>query len=80
MYITARHFVYVRRTCGSWHQFFSLFDARKTQDIRALLPPEAVRNLDLTKRLNKLGLYVFGFMVLIFICGMLWGGWTGNPS
>jgi hypothetical protein len=81
-FLTIRHLIYLRRSAGSWREFFSFFNAERAREFSApgKLSPGAFDNVVLIKRLNKLGLCVFGLMAIAFICGMLWGGWTGSPS
>jgi hypothetical protein len=80
LYLTFRHFVYLRRVSSSWAHLFSLFNRNNTHSESDVLPPEGVKNLALTRTLQRVSLYIFLVMIAAFVSGALWGGWMGNSA
>ena len=79
MYLVARHFMYIRKASANWTEFYSRFRVENKSNVRSILSADGIRNLDLAVRLNKLGLYLFIFLMIVFALGMMLGGWSGKP-
>ncbi len=80
IYTVVRHFVYIRQACSDWPAFFSRFKVGTKVNVRSILSPGGLRNLELSKRLHGIGIYIFIVLMIVFALGMLWGGWSGNST
>jgi len=76
IFLTVRHFVFLRRACADRRQFFELFRVGSRDRVLALLTPEGRRNLQLSLDLHRIDLPLAIAGGMIFVAGLIWGGWS----
>lgn len=77
-FLTARHFIYLRRASPDWRSFSQRFRVGNARNVRSILPAPGIRNLDLALKLHKASWVIFVVGGAAFALGTIWGGWSGQ--